>query len=191
METEEILVAFSAGGSGALGNIWRITVKKTDFYLDPLGQEDAFHLSVHGPSDRHPDGHRFHVKVDRKAAATVEAQGHFTIFDIPRRGHAFDGQELAPGAFRVARIRWLWDLQRPRFRHAAAFTGPLPNIWFSSGFCGWVEWLGSAKRLAVATFLGSCRARVWCPWRSAFGALVWLVPRRCLHPAPLPVKGTQ
>ena len=128
MRTKEILVAFSAGGPPALGNIWRVTAKKTDFYLDPLGQAGAFHLSVHGPNDHHPDGHRFHVKVNHRAAATIEAQGHFIVYDLPRYGHAVNGQELAPGVFRVTRIRWLWDLQRPRFRQAAAIPGPLPHI---------------------------------------------------------------
>ena len=126
--TEQILVAFSAGESGALGNIWRMTAKKTDFYLEPLGQKAAFHLSVHGSNDRHPDGHRFHVKVDRRAAAAVEKRGDFISYNIPGEGRAFDGQKLAPGVFRVARIRWLWDLQRPRFRQAAALPGPLPKI---------------------------------------------------------------
>jgi hypothetical protein len=128
VNVEEILVAFTAGESPPLGNIWRITAKKTDFYLDPLGQAGAFHLSVHGPSDRHPDGHRFHIRVDRKAAATVDEQGNLFIYNIPRRGLAFDGQELARGIFRVARLRWLWDLQRPRFRQAATLPGPLPDI---------------------------------------------------------------
>lgn len=132
----EILVAFSAPDSGALGNIWRITAKKTDFYLDALGGANAFHLSVHGPNDRHPDGHRFHVTVDRKAAAAVEARGDFILYDLPRKGRPFDGQGLAPNVFRVARIRWRWDLQRPRFRQAAAF-GPLPST------------LGTAARLGV------------------------------------------
>lgn len=126
--TKEILVAFSLGESRPLGNIWRITAKKTDFYLDPLGQNDAFHLSVHGSSARYPDGHRFHVKVDRRAVTTVKARGDFILYDLPRAGRAFDGQELAPGVFRVARVRWLWDLQRPRFHRAAVLPGPLPNI---------------------------------------------------------------
>lgn len=46
---------------------------------------------------------------------------------VPRKGFAFDGQQLAAHAFRVARIRWTWDLQRPRFR-AAAISGPLPEL---------------------------------------------------------------
>ena len=121
------MVAFTAGGPAALGNIWRITAKNTDFYLDPLGQGDSFHLSVHGPSDRNPGGHRFHFKVDRKAAAAVEAKGDFITYNIPRKGRPFDGQELAAGVFRVARIRWLWDLQRPRFQHAAP-SGLAPEI---------------------------------------------------------------
>ena len=100
MNKEEILVAFSGDGLlGALGNSWRITAKKIDFYLGPVGQAEVFHISVHGPSDRHPDGHRFHLKVDRKAAATVEQQGDFLVHSIPRKEYAFDGQEFAPGAF--------------------------------------------------------------------------------------------
>jgi hypothetical protein len=126
MRKEQILVAFSAGGSGALGNIWRITAKKTDFYLDPLLTVEAFHLSVHGPEDAHPRGHRFHLKMNRKAADSLEARGDFVAYNIPRRGYPFNGQEIAPGIFRVARIRWRWDLQRPRFQHAAAF-GPVPD----------------------------------------------------------------
>jgi hypothetical protein len=126
--SKQILVAFSAPGLGALGAIWRITAKKNDFYLDPLGVEDSVHLSVHGPNDAHPDAHRFHVKIDQKGVAAVRARGDFVSHGIPRdRGYPFDGEELAPGVFRVARIRWLWDLQRPRFRQAAAF-GPVPEI---------------------------------------------------------------
>ncbi len=57
MESEEIIVAFTAGDSPALGNIWRITAKKTDFYLDSVGEVgNAIHLSAHGPNDRHPTG---------------------------------------------------------------------------------------------------------------------------------------
>nr|BFE66207.1 hypothetical protein GCM10020063_107330 [Dactylosporangium thailandense] len=76
MEKREILVAFGVDTSGPLGNIWRITAEKTDFYLEPLGVEQAIHLSVHGPNAEHPEGHRFHVKVDSKAAVTAKAQGH-------------------------------------------------------------------------------------------------------------------
>jgi len=124
---QEILVAFSGGGPIALGNIWRITAKNTDFYIDPVGEVEVFHLSVHGPNDSNRDGHRFHIKVGRKAAATVHERGGFMIHSIPRNGYAFDGQELAPGIFRVARIRWVWDLTRPRFQQAANY-GPLPEI---------------------------------------------------------------
>jgi hypothetical protein len=124
---KEILVAFSAPETGALGNIWRITAKKTEFYLDPLGQKDVFHLSVHGPRDHAVNGHRFHVKVDRNGASAVEERGDFILHSIPRKGHIIDGQELTAGAFRAARIRWLWDLQRPRY-HRAALSGALPEI---------------------------------------------------------------
>lgn len=121
------MVALTAGDSPALGNIWRITAKKTDFYLDPLGQAGTVaHLSVHGSNERF-DGHRFHIKVDRRLAVTAKDQGHFVGHGVPRKGFAFDGQQLAARAFRVARIRWTWDLQRPRFR-AAAVTGPAPEL---------------------------------------------------------------
>ena len=46
---------------------------------------------------------------------------------VPRKGFTFDGQQLAAHAFRVARIRWTWDLQRPRFR-ATAVSGPAPEL---------------------------------------------------------------
>jgi hypothetical protein len=127
VDKEEILVAFGTERVGALGTIWRITAKKTDFYLETFGEGNAFHLSVHGPNCRYPSEHRFHVKVNPKAATRVAARGDFISHSIPSEGRAFDGQELAPGVFRVGRIRWLWDLQRPRFQHAAA-SRPLPDI---------------------------------------------------------------
>ena len=54
VETEEILVAFSLGESRPLGNLWRITAKRTDFYLDPLGEAGAFHLSMSRLTPRPP-----------------------------------------------------------------------------------------------------------------------------------------
>jgi hypothetical protein len=117
------MVALTAGDSPALGNIWRITAKNTDFYLDPLGEVGTVaHLSVHSPSESF-DGHRFHIKVDRKPAAAAQERGEFVEHGIPRKGFAFDGQQLADRVFLVARIRWTWHLQRPRFR-AAAVSGP-------------------------------------------------------------------
>jgi hypothetical protein len=65
---KQIIVAFTAGDTPALGRVWRITAKKTDFYLDSPGQAgNVGHLSAHGPSERF-DGHRFHIKVDRALA---------------------------------------------------------------------------------------------------------------------------
>jgi len=120
------MVALTAGDLPALGNIWRITAKKTDFYLDPLGLAAAAHLSVHGPNERF-DGHRFHIKVDRQLAATTKERGRFVEHGVPRKGLAFDGQQVADRAFSVARIRWTWDLQRPRFR-AAPVSGQAPEL---------------------------------------------------------------
>jgi hypothetical protein len=126
--TTQILVAFSDAERGALGAMWRFTTKKTDFYLEPLRHTGAMHLSVHGPNNRHPDGHRFHVKVDQTAAEAAARRGDFFAHGIPAAGQAFDGQELAPGVFRVARLRWLPELRHERFRQAATSPGPLPTI---------------------------------------------------------------
>ncbi|MFC0002612.1 hypothetical protein [Micromonospora siamensis] len=128
MSKKQIYVALTAGDSPVLGNIWRITAKKTDFYLDPHSELEAFHLSVHGPNEDHPAGHRFHVRVDRRAANAISARGDFISHTIPRKGRPFPGQQLGPGVFRIARIRWMWDLQRPKFRQAAALPDPLPEI---------------------------------------------------------------
>ena len=114
------MLALTLGDSLALGNIWRITAKKTDFYLDPLDEAGAVgHLSVHGPNERF-DGHRFHMKVDRRLAVSAKDRNVFVMHTVPRKGYSFGGQQLAAHAFRVARIRWTWELQRPRFRAAAA-----------------------------------------------------------------------
>jgi hypothetical protein len=123
----QIMVAFTAGDTPALGRVWRITAKNSDFYIDSLGRAGSVaHLSAHGPGERF-DGHRFHIKVDRQLARTAKERGEFVLHGVPRNGFAFDGRQLADRAFRVARIRWTWDLQRPRFR-AAAVSGPLPEV---------------------------------------------------------------
>jgi hypothetical protein len=65
---KQIIVALTAGDTPAPGRAWRITAKKTDFYLDSPGQAgNVVHLSAHGPSE-HFDGHRSHIKVDRALA---------------------------------------------------------------------------------------------------------------------------
>lgn len=127
MLKEEIFVAFTDAASVALGNMWRITAKKTDFYLDPLGDNRAFRLSVHGPNEQNPDGHRFHFKVDRDAVKTIRAKGDFVLHHLPRAGQPIDGCQLAPGVFHVACVRWVWDLQRERYRRMAA-SGQSPEI---------------------------------------------------------------
>jgi hypothetical protein len=127
METREILAAFTAGDSPALGNIWRITAKKTDFYLDPLGEAGTVcHLSVHGPNEEF-DRHRFHMRIERKSVNEARSRGSFVMHGVPRSGYAFAGRQLAANAFLVARVRWTWDLQRLRFRGAAA-TEQAPDI---------------------------------------------------------------
>ncbi|MET7282359.1 hypothetical protein ABZS29_29290 [Kribbella sp. NPDC005582] len=127
-EVRQIMVAFTAGDSYALGNIWRLTTKRTDFYLEPVGVPGGLHLSAHGPNRRFPDRHRFHVKVAEDAVEKATRRSHFMYHKVGPRGHEFDGQAIAPGAFLVARIRWVWDLQREEFRQAALNRGPLPEI---------------------------------------------------------------
>lgn len=105
---------------------WRITAKKTDFYLDPRDEDDAFHLSIHGPNDKH-DTHRFHIKVDRRKVAKARKRGYVMGHSILKDGFPFDGQQIAEGVYRVARIRWTWHLQRSRFR-AAAVSGQAPDL---------------------------------------------------------------
>jgi hypothetical protein len=123
---QQILIAMTAGDSPALGNVWRLTAKKNDFYLDPVEDAGTFHLSAHGPNERF-EGHRFHVKLDRRLAASASERGRFVEHSLPRRGFAFDGQQLDDGVFFVARIRWTWDLQRNRYRQAA-MSGPVPQL---------------------------------------------------------------
>ena|SRR5277367_2258485 len=131
----QIMVAFTAGDTPALGRVWRITAKNTDFYTDSTGQAGSVaHLSAHGPGERF-DGHRLHIKVDRQLARTAKERGEFVLHGVPRKGFAFDGQQLAAHAFRVARIRWTWDLQRTRFRRLAAGSG-MP----SSAASHWKNW---------------------------------------------------
>lgn len=123
METHEILLALGAPGDPhILGNIWRITAKKADFYLDLAGDK-SFHLSMHGPREQFKD-HRFHVRVDRDAVLNSKREGNFVAHRLPRKGLAFDGEQVSEKAFRVARLRWTWHLQRPKYR-SAAYSGQI------------------------------------------------------------------
>ena len=102
MEKSEIWVAFTTPASEAsdqlwaLGNIWRITAKKTDFYIDPLGENSAFHLSIHGPNEQHSGGHRFHVKADRKAVNEARARGDLSFTACRGRGIRSTARSLHP-----------------------------------------------------------------------------------------------
>lgn len=123
------MIALTAAGAPTLGNIWRISAKKSDFYLDARGHTGfggVGHLSVHGPKTGF-DGHRFHMKVDRRAVVTERDCGYFVEHSIPKKGYSFAGHRVAPDAHLVARIRWTWHLQRPRFRAAAA-AGAVPDL---------------------------------------------------------------
>ena len=123
----EILLALTAGESPALGNIWRITAKKSDFYLDTVGPTgETMHISLHGPQSGFDD-HRFHLRIDHQKVATARREGHFVEHLVPRRGKPFSGRRVTDTAFQVVRLRWLWDLQRARYREAAVF-GDAPDL---------------------------------------------------------------
>lgn len=121
------MLALTSGETPPLGNIWRITAKGSDFYLDTLGETgNAMHVSLHGPQRDFTD-HRFHLKVDRRAAGEARASGHFVEHTVPSKGQPFNGKQVAEGTYQVARIRWRWHLQRQRFRDAAV-SGNAPEI---------------------------------------------------------------
>jgi hypothetical protein len=124
----EVLVACAPDQVGPLGSVWRLTAKRSDFYLDRVGEhEEAIHISMHGPSSSHPEGQRFHVKLDRRAAASAHERGRLAAHGIPPTGHAFPGKEIAAGVYQVARVRWTWDILRKRY-HAFSISGPYPDI---------------------------------------------------------------
>ncbi|MEI2276076.1 hypothetical protein OHC50_01145 [Paenarthrobacter ilicis] len=127
MSKREIFIALSAADNHPRGNIWKITAKKTDFYLDFDGKHGGgFHLSMHGPNETF-EGHRFHIKSDKQAVRKARAEGNFIEHDLGQ-GHQFDGVQVAEKAYRVARLRWNWDLQRPRFFQAALTRAAVPTL---------------------------------------------------------------
>lgn len=120
-EKTKLLLTMTAGQSHSLGNVWRVTAKKNDFYLqDASPTGDVMHVSVHGPQDGHGEP-GFFLRIDRKKAVTAEEKGYFLRSSVPRKGIRFSGNQLAPGVFHVVRLRWGWDVQRERFRNYAYF----------------------------------------------------------------------
>lgn len=112
MSKREIFIALSADDNLPRGNIWRITAKKTDFYLDFEGQHaGGFHLSMHGPTEGFSH-HRFHIRSDRRAVREARALGNFVQHQLGR-GYAFGGVQLSQRAYHVARLRWTWDSNAP------------------------------------------------------------------------------
>lgn len=133
--SDRIVVGFTGGASAPLGNLWQITAKKTDFYINPVHAPDMFHLSAHGPNQRSGDSHRFHVKVGDQARREVPrgqagytSNGYFLAHGVPRRGQPLEGHLIAPRTWLIARIRWTWDMQRPRYRRAAVSGHTWPEI---------------------------------------------------------------
>lgn len=123
----QIVVVFSAGDRIPLGTSWRITAKKTDFYLEPSGAAGALHLSAHGPNERF-SGHKFHLKADKVQVANARGSGFFFEHKVPRKGIGFSGREVDEGVFQVARLRWMPSLQRPEYRTAALSTDTVPEL---------------------------------------------------------------
>jgi hypothetical protein len=88
-----IMVGFTAGDTPALGRVWRITAKKTDFYIDSPSQPDSTdsiaHISAHARNEVFDD-HRFHIKIDRQQATSTskrphEESGRMALADNRRR----------------------------------------------------------------------------------------------------------
>ncbi|TGN32998.1 hypothetical protein [Aeromicrobium chenweiae] len=104
-----------------------MTAKKSDFYLEPSGLANALHLSAHGPNEKFP-GHRFHLKVDGKRAAAARNRGSVFEYDVPRKGVAIKGREVADRVFLVARIRWMPSLKDARFKAIARSKETVPEI---------------------------------------------------------------
>ena len=81
---------------------------------------------MHGPNERFQD-HRFHIKSDRHAVRKAQDAGSFLEHELGR-GHKFNGVQVADDAYLVARLRWTWDMQRPRFHQAALTRSPIPDL---------------------------------------------------------------
>lgn len=127
VKKHEILLVLAGDDRAARGSIWRITAKKTDFYLDFIGKESGgIHLSVHGPNERF-DSHRFHIKTDRRKVHQARTKKAFLEKSLDK-GVEVKGIQLAPHAYHVARLRWSWELQRERYRHAALTRIPVPKL---------------------------------------------------------------
>ena len=113
---------------GALGNVWRITSKGRDFYLDatgPLG--DSVHISLHGPQGDHAH-HRFHVRADARAMRAAREAGLPVGNFVPRKWMQLNGRRICDDVFDVIRSRYRWHLQRSRFRSAKGLSGGAPTF---------------------------------------------------------------
>lgn len=126
----KLLLAMTAGQSHCLGNVWRITAKNNDFYLEDASPvADTMHVSVHGPQGKHGEP-GFFLRVDRRKVAVARSVGYFIESYVPRRGIGFSGARVGEDAYHVVRLRWSWDLQRRRYRDYAYFGDtpvPLPT----------------------------------------------------------------
>lgn len=123
MSKQEIVLAFGGGKRRALGNVWLITSTKGDFYLKLWRSKKVLHLSIHSPRGAWVD-HRFHIKVVDSGSAKMVEKGDFFLSAITNEEpYIFKGQNIAPGVFKVARIRWTWDMQRLRYEKFAINIG--------------------------------------------------------------------
>jgi hypothetical protein len=123
---QRFFFAVAPAGRGPIGNVWRFTGKRSDFYIDLADGAEAMHLSVHGPRAKHPE-HRFHLKVDRESAATAHERGEFAAHGIDPGGFSFEGQEIAPNVHHVLRVRWTADGLRRKYRRYMT-TPSMPEV---------------------------------------------------------------
>lgn len=127
MTKHKIHLGLASDDNLARGNIWTLTAKNTDFYIDFHGTHNAgMHLSIHGPNKEFKT-HRFHVKANRKLVKEAREEGNFVEHALGK-GYAFNGLKLAPNAYLVARIRWRWDLQREKFKKSSLSRTGFPTL---------------------------------------------------------------
>lgn len=124
-----IKVVMCDGNRHPLGTFWRFKATSNDFYIEPLGSGSAeVHLSVHGPTKRHPN-HRFHIKVREHHVKAARDQGYLVAHGLPKDGHVVPGRKVEGAeAYLVMRLRWSPALRDPSYLAAARSTDTVPEL---------------------------------------------------------------
>jgi hypothetical protein len=129
---KDIAVAFTGGSGITLSNIWTVrsgvTKAMNGFYIEPFErdaqgavQNGVVHISLHGPNSQN-SGHRFQIKFNFTRPSDPDL---FVWHSVPSEGTPFDGEEVAPGVYRVLRLRWTGQLAR--YPEVAANRVKLPD----------------------------------------------------------------